>query len=106
MIVLGVDSHKDTLTAAAVDAQTGRLLATLCVPEAEGFAQERLVRPQRALYRVEWPGGGVEFHPSHSEWIRVLRANGFVVEALHDLSSDLGGHRPRLRQTELRSEVD
>lgn len=32
MIVLGVDSHKDTLTAAAVDAQTGRLLATLCVP--------------------------------------------------------------------------
>jgi SAM-dependent methyltransferase len=64
---------------------TNSVLATLCVPEAEGFAQEHLVRPQRALHRVEWPGGGVEFHPSHSEWIRVLRANGFVVEALHEL---------------------
>jgi SAM-dependent methyltransferase len=64
---------------------TNSVLATLCVPEEEGFAQEHLVRPQRALYRVEWPGGGIEFHPSHSEWIRVLRANGFVVEALHEL---------------------
>jgi hypothetical protein len=25
-------------------------------------------------------GGGVEFHPSHGEWIRVLGANGFVVK--------------------------
>jgi SAM-dependent methyltransferase len=64
---------------------TNSVLATLCVPETEGFAQEHLVRPQRALYRVEWPGGGVEFHPSHSGWIRVLRANRFVVEALHEL---------------------
>ena len=34
---------------------------------------------------VAWPGGGVEFHPSHGEWIRILRRNGFVVEALHEL---------------------
>lgn len=64
---------------------TNSVLATLCVPEDEGFAQERLLRPQRALNRVEWPGGGTEFHPSHGDWIRVLRANGFVVEALHEL---------------------
>jgi SAM-dependent methyltransferase len=64
---------------------TNSVLATLCVPEAEGFAGEHLVRPQRALHRVEWPGGGVEFHPSHGEWIRVLRANGFAVDALHEL---------------------
>jgi SAM-dependent methyltransferase len=64
---------------------TNSVLATLCVPEDEGFAQERLLRPQRALNRVEWPGGGAEFHPSHGDWIRVLRANGFVVEALHEL---------------------
>jgi SAM-dependent methyltransferase len=70
---------------------TNSVLATLCVPEAEGFAEERLVRPQRALHRVQWPGGGVEFHPSHGQWIRVLRANGFVVEALHELYAPADG---------------
>jgi SAM-dependent methyltransferase len=64
---------------------TNSVLATLCVPEAEGFAQERLLRPQRGLRRVAWPGGGVEFHPGHGDWIRVLRSNGFAVEALHEL---------------------
>src|SRR5215207_1588688 len=42
---------------------TNSVLATLCVPAEQGFAQERLMRPQRGLHRVEWPGGGVEFHP-------------------------------------------
>jgi SAM-dependent methyltransferase len=64
---------------------TNSVLVTLCVPEQEGVARERLLRPQRGLHRVEWPGGGVEFHPSHGEWIRVLGANGFVVQALHEL---------------------
>ena len=64
---------------------TNSVLATLCVPEDEGFAQERLMRPQRGLRRVAWPGGGVEFHPGHGDWIRVLGANGFAVEALHEL---------------------
>jgi SAM-dependent methyltransferase len=70
---------------------TNSVLATLCVPEQEGFAQERLMRPQRTLHRVVWPGGGVEFHPSHGEWIRLLRANGFVVEALHELYAPADG---------------
>jgi SAM-dependent methyltransferase len=64
---------------------TNSVLATLCVPDEEGVARERLMRPQRGLHRVQWPGGGVEFHPSHGEWIRVLGANGFVVQALHEL---------------------
>ena len=64
---------------------TNSVLATLCVPEDEGFATERLLRPQRGLRRVAWPGGGVEFHPGHGDWVRVLRANGFDVEALHEL---------------------
>jgi hypothetical protein len=34
---------------------------------------------------VQWPEGGVEFHPAHSDWVRILRANGFIVEALHEL---------------------
>jgi hypothetical protein len=61
------------------------VLATLCVPEDEGEAEDRLHRPQRDLNRVQWPGGGIEFHPGHGEWIRILRANGFAVEALHEL---------------------
>jgi SAM-dependent methyltransferase len=73
---------------------TNSVLATLCVPEEEGFAEERLLRPQRGLHRVEWPGGGIEFHPSHGDWIRVLGGSGFVVEALHELyaPADAGTH--------------
>jgi hypothetical protein len=32
----------------------------------------------------------IEFHPSHGEWIRILGANGFVVEALHELYAPAG----------------
>jgi SAM-dependent methyltransferase len=74
---------------------TNSVLATLCVPEEEGVAQDHLLRAQRGLYRVEWLGGGVEFHPSHGEWVRVLGANGFVVQALHELyaPADAATHR-------------
>lgn len=63
-------------------------LVTMCVPAAGGYAQDQLLRAQRDLYRTRWPGGGVEFHPSHSTWVDVLGANGFVVEALHELYAD------------------
>ncbi|BBH70778.1 SAM-dependent methyltransferase [Actinoplanes sp. OR16] len=64
---------------------TNSVQAMLCVPAEGGHASERLLRPQRGTSRLQWPGGGVEFHPSHGEWIRVLRTSGFVVEALHEL---------------------
>jgi SAM-dependent methyltransferase len=70
---------------------TNSVLATLCVPDDEGFAQERLLRPQRGLGRVAWSGGGVEFHPGHGDWVRVLRANGLVVDALHELYAPAEG---------------
>jgi SAM-dependent methyltransferase len=60
---------------------TNSVLATLCVPEEEGEAQDRLLRPQRDLNRVQWPGGGSEFHTGHGDWMRILRASGFVVGA-------------------------
>jgi SAM-dependent methyltransferase len=69
---------------------TNSVLTALCVPEEDGYAGERLQRPQRALRRVQWPGGGVEFHPGHGEWIRVLGASGFRVEALHELYAPPG----------------
>jgi SAM-dependent methyltransferase len=64
---------------------TNSVLATLTVPLASGFAEERLLRSQRDIYRTEWPGGGIEYHPSHGEWVRILRSNGFTLEALHEL---------------------
>jgi SAM-dependent methyltransferase len=61
------------------------LLSTLCVPAEGGVAGDRLLRGQRGLSPVSWPGGGIEHHLSHGEWIAVLRRNGFTVEALHEL---------------------
>lgn len=64
---------------------TNSVLSALCVPADEGVAAERLMRGQRDVYQVHWPGGGVEFHPSHGDWVRLLRSCGFVVEALHEI---------------------
>ncbi len=59
-------------------------LLMLCMPAAEGVAAtDRLLRPAFDMYRIEWPGDpGVEFHLSHGDWIRLLRASGFEVEDL------------------------
>jgi SAM-dependent methyltransferase len=64
---------------------TNSVLVALCVPEQQGYAEERLRRAQPDVRRVLWPEGGVEFHPGHGDWVRVLRSNGFTVEALHEL---------------------
>jgi SAM-dependent methyltransferase len=62
-------------------------LLMLCVPdEDDAAATDRLLRPQRGMHRFEWPDEpGVEFHISPGDWIRLLRANGFVVEDLVEL---------------------
>jgi hypothetical protein len=54
-------------------------------------AGDRLLRGQREAHRVQWPGGGFEFHPSHGEWVRALRSAGFVVEALHEIYAPADG---------------
>jgi len=69
---------------------TNSLLSALCVPANEGPAGDRLLRGQRETYRIAWSGGGVERHPSHGDWIGVLRRNGFVVDALHELYAPPG----------------
>ena len=43
---------------------------------------------------VVWPGGGVEYHPSHGEWISVLRRHGFVVDQLVELYPPEGAEDP------------
>lgn len=60
-------------------------LSTMCVPEA-GPATPALQRPFSALGRMTFDG--IEYHPSHADWISVLRANRFVVEALHELTAE------------------
>jgi SAM-dependent methyltransferase len=76
---------------------TNSLLIAMCAPD-DGAAGDRLLRPQRDLQRLEWPGEeGVEFHLAHGEWIAVLRAGGFVVEALHELYAPEGARPTRFR---------
>jgi SAM-dependent methyltransferase len=61
-------------------------LAVLCSTVDDG-PSEALQRPQRGLYRLEWaePSPEIEFQMGHGDWIRLLRANGFDIEALHEL---------------------
>jgi SAM-dependent methyltransferase len=64
---------------------TNSLLSVLCAPN-EGPASDRLLRRQREVRRIEWPGEeGIEFHLAHGEWIALLRRAGFAIDALHEL---------------------
>jgi SAM-dependent methyltransferase len=56
----------------------GSTLQMLCGPD-EGPAEERLVRPQRGMYKFTWEDDdpGVEFHPDTSTMFALLRENGF-----------------------------
>ena len=60
-------------------------LSILCAPD-EGNVEERLVRSHAELGRIEWPGDddGVNYHLAHGEMLRILRANRFEIEALHE----------------------
>ncbi len=63
------------------------VLLMLCDPdEEEVSAGPALLRPQFGMHRFEWPDStGVEFHISHGDMIRLLRANGFEVLDLLEL---------------------
>ena len=64
---------------------TNSMVSILAVPDV-GDVTERLERPQKGMYRYEWPGElGVEFHLAHGDWIDLLRANGFEIERLIDV---------------------
>ncbi len=62
---------------------TTSILVTLCCPETDGPARQELLRPQRQAYRLATARGGIQFHRGHGEWIKILRGNGFIIEALH-----------------------
>ncbi len=61
-------------------------LVVLCVPEEDGVAGERLLRPQRDMCRLEWADTNeVEFHLPHGKWVDLLRENGFEIERLIEI---------------------
>lgn len=64
---------------------TTSVLAAMCTAGDFGYAGQELVRPQRDVARADCSDHGVEFHPSHGQWIMILRKAGFVVDALHEL---------------------
>jgi SAM-dependent methyltransferase len=54
-----------------------------CTPAGGGPVSEWLVRDGFGGGRVEFPGDvAVEFHPTHGDWVRLLRASGFTLEDL------------------------
>jgi SAM-dependent methyltransferase len=65
-------------------------LLMLCVPEEEDVAAEqRLLRPQFGMHRFDWNDpDSTEFHLSHGDWIRLLRANRFEILDLIELKPD------------------
>lgn len=73
---------------------TNSVLAGLCVPAEGGVAGDRLLRSVAELRTVTWPGGGTEHHPGHGEWIHLLGAAGFVVDALIELHAAAGATDP------------
>jgi SAM-dependent methyltransferase len=68
-------------------------LSMLCAPDADEPTGTTLLRPYFGMHRIEWsdvhipdgsvtPDDSVEFHLPHGEMIRLLRDEGFEVEAL------------------------
>ncbi len=62
-----------------------------CTPADGGEATRALAHDYFGMHRFEFPGQSfVEFHLSHGDWIRVLRANGFELEDLIEVQPSDG----------------
>ena len=62
------------------------VIQTLCVPDADAAASDRLLRDYFGIHRVEWSDDdSVEFELPLGEWIRVFRENGFEIVRLTEL---------------------
>ncbi len=62
-----------------------------CTPADGAEATRVLERDYFGMHRFEFPGESfVEFHLSHGDWLRVLRANGFELEDLIEVQPSEG----------------
>jgi SAM-dependent methyltransferase len=69
---------------------TNSTLVYLTAPD-EGRSGDHLVRPQFGMHHIQWPGEeGIEYHLSHGEWIRSLRACGFEIQGLIEVQAPPG----------------
>ena len=65
----------------------GTTLRILCAPD-QGKTTDRLQRPQNGMYRFDWEDddwSGVEFHPSMSDMLAILRTYGFELLDFREL---------------------
>jgi SAM-dependent methyltransferase len=75
---------------------TNSVLFSMCAPDAEEPAGERLLRPQRGLETIEFSDTvAVEYHTPHGEMIRLLRSSGFEVLDLLELHAAAGSEDRR-----------
>ncbi len=65
-------------------------LSIICSPDEDVPTTETLQRPQFGMFRFQWPDSGVEYHLSHGDWIRLLRANGFEILDLIEIQAPVG----------------
>ncbi len=74
---------------------TSGAILVACTPADGGRVGDRLVRDYFTSRQVEFPGAdAVEFHLAHGDWIRQLRATGFVLENLIEVRPPQGS-KPR-----------
>jgi hypothetical protein len=74
------------------------MLLELTWDEQADRASTALRRDYFGMHRYEWPDEeekSVEFHLGYGDWIRLLRANGFEVEARVELQAPEGAEEPR-----------
>jgi SAM-dependent methyltransferase len=66
-------------------------LFTLCAPDSEDPASDRLVRAYFGLHRLEWSdSASVEFTLPTGEWIRLFRSSGLEILDLVELQAPEG----------------
>src|SRR4051812_8620413 len=75
---------------------TNSSLVYLTAPDDENAqVGTELLRNMFGMYRMQWEGAtGIEYHLAHGDWIKLLRANGFEIEALHELRPQPGAVDP------------
>ena len=69
------------------------VILTLCTPvdaDTDTPAGEQLERPYFGLHRLDWVDTSVTFTLGYGDWIRVLRANGFVIDDLIEIQPPAG----------------
>jgi SAM-dependent methyltransferase len=69
------------------------VILMLCMNDRDedGPATERMLRDYFGMHRFEWPDDpSVEFHLTHGDWMRLLRANGFEVLDLIEIQAPEG----------------